>query len=87
MLGSRVVAAGAGSGTSAGSTSWRLYAAIALVIIAAIFILQNSKEVTVDFLFASITAPLIFALLLAAVLGLLIGLLMGRTGRLRKHDR
>ena len=65
---------------------WRLYAAIVLVIIAAIFILQNSKEVTVDFLFAEVTAPLIFALLLAAVLGLLIGLLIGRTGRLRKLD-
>jgi uncharacterized integral membrane protein len=66
---------------------WRLYATIVLVIIAAIFILQNSKEVTVDFLFAEITAPLIFALALAAVLGLLIGLLMGRTGKLRKLDQ
>jgi uncharacterized integral membrane protein len=64
---------------------WRLYAAIVLVIIAAIFILQNSKEVTVDFLFAEITAPLIFALAFAALLGLLIGLLMGR-GRFSKTD-
>ena len=73
------MSAGASSGTSGDSPRWRLFAAI--------FILQNSKEVTVDFLFASITAPLIFALLLAAVLGLLIGLLIGRTGRLKKLDR
>jgi lipopolysaccharide assembly protein A len=66
---------------------WRLYAAIVLIIIAAIFILQNSAEVTVDFLFAEITAPLIFALALAALLGLLIGLLIGRTGRLSKLER
>ena len=61
-----------------GHQGWRLYASIALVIIVAIFILQNSKEVSVDFLFATVTAPLIFALLLAALLGLVIGLLMPR---------
>lgn len=77
---------GTSTGTGGGRQGWRLWAAIALVIVAAIFILQNSKEVTVDFLFAEITAPLIFALLLAAVLGLLIGLLIGRTGRLRKTE-
>ena len=40
----------------------------------------------VDFLFAEITAPLIFALLLAALLGLVIGLLMPRGRRASRAD-
>lgn len=74
------------STSSSGYQGWRLYASIALVIIVAVFILQNSKEVTVDFLFAEITAPLIFALLLAALLGLVIGLLLPRGRGASKTD-
>ncbi len=40
------------------------------MILAAIFILQNSQEVTVDFLFTTTEAPLIFALLFAGDPGL-----------------
>ncbi|MBM3666784.1 MAG: DUF1049 domain-containing protein [Actinobacteria bacterium] len=57
---------------------WRLWASIATIVLAAIFILQNSKEVSVDFIFWTITAPLIFALAFAVLLGLVIGLLMPR---------
>jgi uncharacterized integral membrane protein len=55
------------------------------VIVAAIFILQNSQEVTVDFLFTTTEAPLIFALLFAAILGFLIGLALPRFRGSRDH--
>jgi uncharacterized integral membrane protein len=66
------------------SSSWRLYAAIGVVILTAIFILQNSQKVKVDFIVAETETPLIFALLLAAVLGLVIGLALPRLRR--PHD-
>lgn len=61
-----------------GGQSWRLWVAIGAIVLAAIFILQNSQEVKVDFLFTTFTAPLIFALLLAALLGFIIGLALPR---------
>jgi uncharacterized integral membrane protein len=64
---------------------WRLYVAIAAIILVAIFILQNSQEVKVEFFFATIEGPLIFALLFAALLGLAVGALMPR-GRRSKPD-
>ena len=74
----------AGSTISGGGSRFRLWAAIAAVILVAIFILQNSKEVEVEFFFATIEAPLIFALLFAALLGLAIGVLM--PGRSKRRD-
>jgi uncharacterized integral membrane protein len=69
----------------AGSGSrWRLYVAIAAVVLAAIFILQNSDETKVKFFFSTTEIPLIFALLLAFVLGLVIGLVLPRFRR--PHD-
>ena len=68
--------------TPTGSGSrWRLYAAIAVVIVTAVFILQNSQKVKVDFIVAETETPLIFALLLAAVLGFVIGLALPRFRR------
>ena len=68
--------------TSTGTGSrWRLYVAIGAVVLAAIFILQNSKDVEVEFFFATITAPLIFALLFATILGVAIGALLSRGSR------
>jgi len=52
-------------------------------VLAAIFILQNSQKVTVEFFFSETETPLIFALLLAAVLGFIIGLALPR---FRHHD-
>ena len=57
--------------------------AIAAIVLAAIFILQNSQEVTVDFLFTTTEAPLVFALLFAALLGFIIGLALPRFRRPR----
>jgi uncharacterized integral membrane protein len=72
------VTGGGSTGTTGGGSSWRLYVGIGAVILAAIFILQNSQEVTVDFLFTTTEAPLVFALLLAALLGFIIGLALPR---------
>ena len=68
---------------SVGGPRWRLYVAVAAVVLAAIFILQNSQEVKVEFFFSSTTTPLIFALLLAFALGLIVGLVLPRFRRPR----
>ena len=57
---------------------WRLYVAIGAVVLAAIFILQNSEETEVKFFFSTTEIPLIFALLLAFGLGLVAGLVLPR---------
>ncbi len=53
--------------------NWRTWALWAAVIVALIFIAQNSQKVKVKFLFIDTTTPLIFALLIAALLGVVIG--------------
>ncbi len=78
VVGSRAVEA-----TTASSTRWRLWVAIAAVVLAAIFILQNSEETEVKFFFSTTEIPLIFALLLAFGLGLVVGLVLPR---FRRHD-
>jgi uncharacterized integral membrane protein len=57
--------------------------AIAVIVLAAIFILQNSDETEVKFFFSTIETPLIFALLFAFVLGLIVGLALPR---FRRHE-
>jgi uncharacterized integral membrane protein len=69
--------------TSSSGGRWRLWIAIGVVILAAIFILQNSDETKVKFFFSTTTIPLIFALLLAFGLGLIAGLVLPR---FRRHD-
>jgi uncharacterized integral membrane protein len=55
---------------------------IVLLILLAIFVLQNSQEVKIDFLFfTSTTTPLIIALVLSAAIGALIGWLAPRARR------
>jgi uncharacterized integral membrane protein len=61
----------------------RFYVTIALIVLAGIFIFQNTQQVEVKFLFSTTTIGLLFALLLAALLGFLIGLAFPR---LRRHD-
>lgn len=77
-----------GSPTSAtGGSRVRLYVAIGAILLAAIFILQNSQEVEVKFFFSTFQAPLIFALLFAALLGFVIGLGLPRfRGGSRKRN-
>jgi uncharacterized integral membrane protein len=61
----------------------RFYIWLAVIVITAVFIIQNSQHVDVKFLFSTTNIPLIFALLLAAVLGFIIGLALPR---FRRHD-
>lgn len=76
------------SPTSAtGGSRVRLYIAIGAILLAAIFILQNSQEVEVKFFFSTSQTPLIFALLFAALLGFVIGLGLPRfRGGSRKRN-
>ena len=53
--------------------NWRGWALGIAVLVAIIFIAQNSQKVKVKFLFVDTTTPLIFALLIAAILGAVIG--------------
>jgi uncharacterized integral membrane protein len=59
----------------------RFYITIVVIVLAAIFILQNTQKVEVKFFFSTSNLPLIFALLLAAVLGFVIGLALPRFRR------
>jgi uncharacterized integral membrane protein len=61
----------------------RFYIMVVAVVLAAIFVLQNTQKVEVKFFFSTTNIPLIFALLLAAVLGFIIGLALPR---FRRHD-
>jgi uncharacterized integral membrane protein len=63
--------------------SARFYIWVAVIVVTAIFIIQNSQEVKVKFFFSTTTMPLIFALLLVAALGFVIGLALPR---FRRHD-
>jgi uncharacterized integral membrane protein len=62
----------------------RFYIWVAVIVITAVFILQNTQKVHVKFFFSTTSTPLIFALLLAAFLGFIIGLALPR---FRRHDR
>ncbi len=64
----------------------KAYVLIALVVILAVFVIQNSQEVEVKFIFTTTQTPLIFALLLAGVLGALIGWIIPRLRRGRKDS-
>jgi uncharacterized integral membrane protein len=68
--------------------SWRLWVGIVALIVLVIFVVQNSQDVQVDFLFTTTDTPLIFALLIAALLGALVAWLLPRVRRVRhrEHD-
>jgi uncharacterized integral membrane protein len=53
--------------------NWRNWALGVAVVVAIIFVAQNSQSVKVKFLFVDTTTPLIFALLIAVLLGAVIG--------------
>jgi uncharacterized integral membrane protein len=65
--------------------NWRSWALGLAVLLAIIFIFQNSQKVKVKFLFVDTTTPLIFALLIAAILGAVIGY-VGPLVRRRGHE-
>jgi len=54
-------------------TNWRAWGLGVLIVLALIFIAQNSQSVQLKFLFFDASMPLIFGLLIAVILGVLIG--------------
>jgi uncharacterized integral membrane protein len=52
---------------------WKFYVVVAAVALLAIFVIQNSQDVQVDFLFTTTDTPLFLALLIAGGLGAVIG--------------
>ena len=66
---------------------WRFYVLVAAAILLLIFVIQNSQEVEVKFLFTSTNTPLIFALLIAGALGALIGWAWPHVRRGRRRER
>lgn len=52
---------------------WKRWALGIAAGILAVFVMQNSQSVKVEFLFTEIDTPLVFALLFAGALGALIG--------------
>ena len=63
--------------------NWRHWALGIAVVVAIIFIAQNSQSVKVKFLFVDTTTPLIFALLIAVLLGAVIGYVLPLVRRRR----
>jgi uncharacterized integral membrane protein len=52
---------------------WKFWLAMVAVALLAIFVIQNSQDVEVEFLFTTTDTPLFLALLLAGGLGAVIG--------------
>ncbi len=67
--------------------NWRLYLLSIAILVLAIFVVQNSQKVTVDFLFTETETPLIFALLVAGALGAVIGWAWPHVRRGRRRER
>jgi uncharacterized integral membrane protein len=62
--------------------NWKGWALLVAIVLLIIFVIQNSQEVSIDFLFfTSVTTPLILALVFSALLGALIGWLAPRVRR------
>ena len=64
---------------------WKPWAVGIAVLVLAIFVVQNSQKVVVDFIFAETETPLVFALLIAGALGALIGWLLPKLLRDRRR--
>jgi uncharacterized integral membrane protein len=63
-------------------TNWKGWAMLVALVLLLVFVIQNSQEVSIDFLFfTSVSTPLILALVFSAVLGALIGWLAPRVRR------
>lgn len=76
-----------GSHADAGNErGWRFYMWLFFAVLAAIFVLQNTDDTDINFLFAEAQLPLFFALLLAVVLGIAIGWLTPKVRRGQKRE-
>lgn len=67
-------------------SGWRRYALGIAALILAVFVIQNSQTVRVEFLLTQTDTPLIFALLFAGALGALIGWAAPKVRRDSKRD-
>ena len=67
-------------------SAWRPWALGIVLLLAIIFIAQNSQKVKVKFLFVDTTTPLIFALLIATLLGIAIGYVAPLVSRHRRGE-
>lgn len=67
--------------------NWRAWLVGILSALVLIVALQNSQEVSFDFLFASLEAPLIVVILLAAAIGVLIGYIAPLVRRHRRDEK
>jgi uncharacterized integral membrane protein len=63
---------------------WKFWLLVTAGVLFAIFVIQNSQDVRVDFLFTTTDTPLFLALLIAGGLGALIG---WAGPRVRRRDR
>ena len=66
---------------------WKRYVLGVAILVLAIFVVQNSQSVVVDFLFTETETPLVFALLFAAAIGALIGWATPRVLRSERDRR
>ena len=53
----------------------KLVVAALLAVLAIVFVIVNTKQVEINFIFFKVTAPLLVALLVAMLLGFIIGLI------------
>jgi uncharacterized integral membrane protein len=65
---------------------WRFWLLVAAGVLLAIFVIQNSQDVQVEFLFTTTDTPLFLALLLAGGLGAVIGWAAPRIRRGGRDD-
>jgi uncharacterized integral membrane protein len=70
-----------------GGWGWRQWTAAIAAVLLLILVVQNTEEVSFNFLFIDFTAPLIVALLIAGALGALIGWAAPRIRRGGHRDR
>ena len=73
-------------GRTEGGSNWKLWLAAVAALLLAIFVVQNSQKVVIDFLFVETETPLIFGLLIAGLLGFAIGWLLPIVRRGRRED-
>jgi uncharacterized integral membrane protein len=67
--------------------NWRAWFVGALIALVVIVALQNSRDVKVDVLFITTTAPLIVTLLVAVAIGAVIGYVGPLVHRHRREER
>ncbi len=74
-------------GGSKDGRGWRFYLACLFAFLAFIFVIQNTDETRVTFLFAETQMPLFFALIIAILLGAAIGWLTPKVRSSNRHER